>query len=121
MYGIVLAILLFKKSIGFDPMKMFGTVFFICTCFFLLFVMVASTPLERINRTCLPANWIGKVVTSTGATFSSRAETHAEATSNKLYDTCRFFVFRQFYADKLEQLRKEAGSPAGVSADKGGK
>lgn len=86
-------------------MKMFGTVFFICACFFLLWVVLASTPLQRINRACQPAEWVGRFATTTGAAVSSKTESQVQAGANTLFDTCRFFVFRQFYAEELRAQR----------------
>lgn len=99
-------------------MKMFGTVFFICTCFFLLYILLASTPLERINRSCLPVSWTGTAVTSAGAIFSQGAEAGAQRSSRTLYDSCRFFVFRQFYAEELARLRA-AQADGATAAPKG--
>lgn len=101
-------------------MKLFGTVFFIVTCFFLLWVVLAGTPLGRINRTCTPAEWVGRFATTTGAAVSSDAEGSTRRGANTLYDTCRFYVFRMFYAEDYAALvaQQQGQSPAASSADK---
>lgn len=101
-------------------MKMFGTLFFICSMFFLLFVVLASTPLARINRACMPAEWVGRLATTTGAAFSSGAERSLKSGSSTMYDTCRFFIFRQFYAEEWAKLREAAGRPVEQEGQKKG-
>lgn len=91
---------------------MFGTVFFICSCFFLLWVVLASTPLQRINRACQPAEWVGRLATTTGAAVDEGTEATVAGGANTLFNTCRFFVFRQFYAEELRAQRAAAGEPA---------
>lgn len=93
-------------------MKMFGTVFFACACFFALWVVLAGTPLMRINRACTPAEWVGRFATTTGAAVSTDAEGNVKGGANKLYDTCRFFVFRQFYREEYMALKARHDAPA---------
>lgn len=90
-------------------MKMFGTVFFICTCFFVLFVVLAGSPVQRINRACMPVGWMGTAITTVGAIFSARTESQVREGSNTAFNTCRFFVFRQFYAEEWKRQREAAG------------
>lgn len=96
---------------------MFGTVFFICSCFFLLWVVLAGTPLQRINRACTPAGWVGRAATTVGAVVSSKTEHQVAGGAHTLFNTCRFFVFRQFYAEELQQQRAAAAAAA-PAADK---
>lgn len=86
-------------------MKFFGVVFFACCMFFLAFVMLGSSPLERINRGCLPIDWGGRAATTVAAVFSSGAESQMSVAAGEAFQGCRFFVFRQFYANKLEAMK----------------
>lgn len=89
-------------------MKFFGVVFFACCMFFLAFVMLGSSPLERINRGCTPVDWGGRAATTVAAVFSGGAERQMRVAADEAFQGCRFFMFRQFYADRLEQMRAQA-------------
>lgn len=104
-------------------MKMFGTIFFACVMFFFVWVVLAGTPIERLDRGCTPVNWAGKAVTSLAALGSAKAESRASATTQKLFFTCRYFWFRQFYADEYAALvarqqpdRADKAAPAAKAA-----
>jgi hypothetical protein len=99
-------------------MKMFGTVFFICTCGFFLWIMLATTPLERINRACEPTRWIGKTATTTGSLVDNKTEHQVAGGARTLFDTCRYFVFRQFYAEELARMRAQAEAAAAAKGAK---
>ncbi len=103
-------------------MKMFGTIFFACVMFFAVWVILASTPLDRLNRGCTPVNWIGKAITSVAALGSANAEARAAATTESAFYTCRFFWFRQFYRDEYEaamRARQAQPAPAQANGQKG--
>jgi hypothetical protein len=93
-------------------MKMFGTIFFACSMFFVVFVLLADSPKMRINRTCTPVTWAGKTLTSAGALAGRDVEMRVAGFADKAHQTCRFFIFRQFYADEyqqaLDKVRKAA-------------
>lgn len=106
-------------------MKMFGTVFFALCMFFLAWILLAGTPLERITRTCQPASWIGRAMTTAASLAGESAEAKVKASTDEMFQTCRYFVFRQFYAEELKaqmaaaeaarQAAGGAGAAAGVS------
>lgn len=91
-------------------MKFFGVVFFACCMFFVAYVMVGSTPLERINRGCLPVDWFGRAATTTAAVFSDGAERKMRVAADEAFQGCRFFVFRQFYAERFQAMKAEAAA-----------
>lgn len=101
-------------EIGAKVVKLFGTVFFALCMFFLAYVFLAGTPIERINRGCIPVEWVGRTMTSAAALAGNGAEAKMEASAGEMFQGCRFFLFRQFYAKRLEQLRAQAdaGKPA---------
>lgn len=106
-------------------MKFFGVVFFACCMFFVAFVMMGSSPLERINRGCQPIDWGGRAGTTVAAIFSSGAERQMRIAADEALQGCRFFMFRQFYAEKLERMRAQTGgasseAPEGEEVEGGG-
>lgn len=88
-------------------MKMFGTVFFAATCFFFIFVIIADGPLERINRGCTPVTWVGKAFVTMASIVSTGAETKAKVASHEFFQTCRYTLYRQFYAEKHAAMKAE--------------
>lgn len=99
-------------------MKLFGTIFFACVCFFAVWVLLASTPLERINRSCTPVTWVGRAMTTVGSFVSSRTEGDVQDAGARMFGGCRVFIFRQFYAEelkRLQQLREGDGDGQGSS------
>lgn len=97
-------------------MKMFGVVFFACICFFFVYILLAGSPVERLNRACLPTTWLGRALTTSaaiggGAGAESTMSEHADG----LFNSCRFALYRQFYAQEHERLRRAAGKDAEVS------
>lgn len=83
-------------------MKAFGTVFFALCMFFVGWVLLAGTPLGRIERTCKPTEWVGRAMTALVAIGGSdRAEAKSRAASGEVTKSCQFFVFRVFYAEEL--------------------
>lgn len=87
---------------------------------FTLWVLIADRPLDRINRTCTPATWVTKSFATIGSLFSSKGETKGASAGEDLYQTCRYFVFRQFYADAYaEMLRREQAEAAAAAGSDG--
>jgi len=87
-------------------MKYFGTIFFTLAMLFLAWVVVASSPLERLNRGCEPVHWFGKAAASIAAMGSASAEARTKVTVDQAFDGCRVFWFRQFYADEWAALKE---------------
>lgn len=97
-------------------MKLFGTVFFALAMFFLAYILLAGTPLQRINRACMPMSWVGRAMTTMASFGSAGAEAAVKESSGGLYEGCRVFIFRQFYAEELRALReRQAQSGQGVT------
>lgn len=93
-------------------MKMFGTVFFALVMFWCAWVLLAGEPLSRINRTCSPVSWVGTTITTAGSLFSASAESDARRVAGEMFQTCRYFVFRQFYRDLYLEMRARAAIAA---------
>lgn len=88
-------------------MKMVGVVLFACLCFFFVYILLAGTPLERLNRSCLPATWVGRAMTTVASFGSKDAEAKSAEGSDQLYNGCRYFLYRQFYADEHRELQEQ--------------
>jgi len=85
--------------------KYLGIVAFACLCFWVAFILFASKPIERVNRICMPVGWSINTLSAAGALASPRAETLGRAFGTDLYQSCRFFTFRVFYADLYRELQ----------------
>ena len=90
-------------------MKMVGVVLFACLCFFFVYILLAGTPLERLNRSCLPATWFGRAMTTAASFSSNGAEAKSAEGSGQLYNGCRYFLYRQFYAEEHRELQEQYG------------
>lgn len=88
-------------------MKMLGVVLFACLCFFFVYVLLAGTPLERLNRSCLPATWMGRAFTTAASFSSPSAEEKTQEGAGSLYNGCRYFLYRQFYAEEHRELKAQ--------------
>lgn len=78
---------------------------------FFVWVLVAGTPNERIERTCKPTVWAGKVVIATTDLINtdySPKVTHFVEQANY---SCRYIVWKTFYAEEWmkERAKQEAG------------
>ena len=99
-------------------MKLFGTVFFALVMFWCIWVLLAGEPLSRINRSCSPVSWVGTSITTVGSIFSAGAEADARRIAGEMFQTCRYFVFRQFYRDLYLELRARAAAQSQEAAPK---
>jgi len=97
--------------------KWFGTLFFIVVMFFLAFIILTSSPMGRINRACLPVEWGGDVVTALVAVFKKDWEDGVREGAGKTTHSCRFFIFKVFYAD--EWARQKAAAEAANGSNQG--
>ena len=86
----------------------FLTVFFAGCCFFALWVVIAGSPTDRITRACAPTSWVGTMITSIASVFGAGAEQRSSTAMREMNVTCKYLVFRQFYAEDLARARAEA-------------
>ena len=100
-------------------MKMFGTVFFACCMFFLGFILLAGTPLGRIDRGCAPLTWVGRAITTVAALGSDGAEERMRASVAEMHQSCRFVLYRQFYAEELARQQALLNAVTAQAASKG--
>ena len=83
--------------------------------FWLIFVVLASDPLSRLNRMCSPAVWLGRGVSSLVGLFNEQDATQVAGGFNHVFDGCRLWGWNVFYASTYEAMRRKAsedGKPA---------
>lgn len=81
--------------------------------FFLAYIMIGDSPIERLNRGCLPVTWLGRTVTAIASLGSPGAEQKTKDSVQQTFYTCRFVLYRQFYKDDYDQLiQQQAEAPA---------
>jgi len=73
--------------------------------FFFGYVLLASSPLSRIERTCLPTEWAGTALVSTAGLFSAEAEVRTDQAMGEFTVACQYLVYRQFFRDDYLRLR----------------
>lgn len=96
-------------------MKYFGIVFFSLVMGYLAYILMAGAPLDRINRVCAPAAWTRTAMATTGSIVSARAEQGARRAGDEMHQACRYFVFRQFYADLYAEMKRRSEAAAAQS------
>lgn len=84
----------------------FGYVFFLATILFFLFVIIGSSPLERIDRSCMPVGWAGKALTSVASLFGDSPEMKTRTAMEEAEQSCQYIIYRQFFKDELEEQRR---------------
>lgn len=81
---------------------------------FLLWVMIASTPTKRIERTCQPVLWVGNIAESVALLFGSNSGKNSVTNSFESADyACRYSVWRLFYGKEYEEKMKKKKSSSG--------
>lgn len=101
--------------------KYIGAWAFIGLVIYMGYVILAGTPLARIERACLATEWAGTTVSSVASLFSSEAEARSKVAMGEFTLSCQYLVYRQFYRDDYERMkaaREAAQSEA--SAGEGG-
>ncbi|HEU0197435.1 MAG TPA: hypothetical protein VFQ88_09515 [Nevskiaceae bacterium] len=87
---------------------------------FVAYVLVAGTPLERINRVCSPITWVGKSFTALGDIAGHGVGGTLHHGASNTLQGCRFIVFRTFYSAEYQRLEaaraKHAKAPAAPAA-----
>lgn len=113
--------------------KPFATAFFLLCLLWLGSIFVTSNDQLRMERTCAPVGWIGKLSASVMSLASPDLETATHKTFKKGTDSCQYVVYRQFYSDEdsaranrireleAEIARREAEIAAQQAAKQGAK
>lgn len=90
--------------------KPFATAFFLLVCLWLGSVLITSDDRLRIERTCTPVTWIGKLSASVMSLASPDLEAETHRFFQKRTDNCQYIVWRQFYSEedtaRAERIRE---------------
>lgn len=80
---------------------------------FIFWIIMASSPTERIERVCKPVAWTGNVTTSLAALVTPQFQTASQDWFNKLNYGCEYTVWRLFYqqAYNAQQQRNMSVAP----------
>lgn len=88
---------------------------------FAAWILIAGSPLERINHVCAPIAWTGKAFTAVADIASDRAAQSVWHGTANTFQGCRFVMFRTFYADEYARAQAaEAARKAEAEKDKRG-
>lgn len=99
--------------------KYLGLWGFIGLVLYMGFVLLAGSPLARIERTCMATEWAGTTVSSVASLFSDEAEARTSVAMGEFTLSCQYLVYRQFYRDDFERLKaaREAAQRESEAAD----
>lgn len=85
----------------------FGTALFLLVLLFVAWIFVASTPLDRMSRTCSPVNWSGKMVVSLTSLVSPSFSGKVQKFFDDRFSDCRFVIWEQFYEDDFNKMKAQ--------------
>jgi hypothetical protein len=83
---------------------------------YIVYILMTSEPLERMNRICTPVTlWPARIVVSGARIFApSHAESLQQHFNNGFY-TCRKWVWGALYSDEYEKARaQQSGAQEGA-------
>lgn len=80
---------------------------------FVFWIIVATTPNQRIENACRPVGWTGNIVTSLSALALPSQQGSVQGWFDKAEYGCRYTTWRLFYQDAYNQWKNSvAGSVA---------
>lgn len=98
--------------------KPFLMLFFVFVTGYTGYVFVASSPVERLNRTCAPFTlWPGQLVIAAVKIGAGEHTSVAKSTFEAGFNTCRRWLWNAFYEDDYQQLRTGAAKEVKRSAE----
>lgn len=78
--------------------------------FFVLWIFVASSGTERVQRICAPVDWTGNVILSAAALASPESQVPLAKTMGKVVYGCEYIFWRLFYqSEYLEWVAANQG------------
>lgn len=106
--------------------KPFATAFFLLCMLWLGSIFVTSNDQMRIERTCAPVSWVGKLTASVMSLASPDLETATHKSFKSATDSCQYVVYRQFYSEedtaraaRIAELEAEIARREAEAARKG--
>lgn len=92
-----------------NPTKPFAGMFATLVFMYLIYLLLATDPLERMNRICEPLFvWPAKVVVAGLNLFSPGNAPAVQAKFDSGFNTCRRWVWGAFYESEYQKLQAEA-------------
>lgn len=76
---------------------------------FVFWIVIATSPTNRIERVCTPIGWGGNVVTSLSALVLPKQQGTIQGWFDKLEYGCRYMTWRLFYQDDYNEWLKNEG------------
>lgn len=96
-----------------NPTRPFFGLFAMAVFAYMIFILISSDPLTRINRVCAPVIvWPERVVVSGVRIFSPSSVPSFEHAFGTGYSTCRRWTFGVLYRSEYERLRSESETAA---------
>lgn len=94
-----------------NPAKPFAGIFATLVFMYLIYLVLAGDPLQRINRACEPVFiWPGKAVTSAVALVSPNAAPPVAAKFDSGFHLCRRWVWSTFYQQEYDAMLHKGGA-----------
>lgn len=72
---------------------------------FVFWIIIATTPSQRIENACRPLGWGGSVITSVSALVLPNQQVTVQGWFDKVEYGCRYTVWRLFYQDAYNQWK----------------
>lgn len=88
--------------------KYIGAWAFVGLVVYAVWILLGSTPIDRINRSCAFTEWGGRAISNLASLGSDRAESKASEVMSEVTLSCRYFVYRQFYRDEYQKMKEAA-------------
>jgi len=98
--------------------KPFELILFVAVMAWVGWVFIAETPMERLDHTCRPVNWIGRAASSLVSIVSIEGEEKTAAFFDDRVHNCKMFMWKQFYQVRYEEMVKAKADEARQAAAK---
>lgn len=72
---------------------------------FVFWIIIATSPTQRIENACRPVGWTGNVVTSLSALVLPNHQTTVQGWFDKLEYGCRYTTWRLFYQEDYNKWK----------------
>ena len=83
--------------------------------FWLIYVILASDPLARLNRMCSPIIWGGRGVSSLVGLFKESDAAPVAGSFDRMFHGCRLWGWNVFYARAWAKMEREQSAHATVA------
>ncbi len=86
--------------------------------FFLVWMMLASAPSDRISRACMPVEWTGSIGVSLSALLFPQGQEKTQSAFDSMQYGCEYSIWRLFYEEEFVQA-SDADAYADQPLDEG--